>query len=83
MAASQASAHVDCDQRSDVGNREAIAGNEMLPVQFAIHPFETLTSHRSLSFPQEDQRWLFLPRSMTYRTKAFHSLWRCPVHSAA
>ena len=55
MAASQASAHVDCDQGSDVSNREAVAGNELMPVQFAIHPFETLTSHRSLSFPQEDQ----------------------------
>jgi hypothetical protein len=49
---SQASAHVDCDQGSDVSNREAVAGNELMPVQFAIHPFETLTSHRSLRFAE-------------------------------
>ena len=46
----QASSDVDCDQRSDVGNREAVAGNELMPDQFVIHPFETLINYRSLRF---------------------------------
>src|SRR5271169_3413756 len=44
----QTVAEVDRDQRSDVGNREAVAGNELMSVQFMIHPFKTLISHRSL-----------------------------------
>ena len=44
----QTAAEVDGDQRSDVGNGEAVAGNELMSVQFMIHPIKTLISHRSL-----------------------------------
>ena len=47
---SKTSAQVDCDQRRDVGNRETVAGNELMSVQLAIHPLETLINHRSLRF---------------------------------
>src|SRR6516164_3486073 len=39
---------IDRDQRSDVGNREAIASNKFMSVQLAIHPFKALIDYRSL-----------------------------------
>jgi hypothetical protein len=38
----QTACDVDCDQRSDVGDCEAVAGDELMSVQLAIHPFEAL-----------------------------------------
>src|SRR6516165_6257122 len=35
----QTVADIDRDQRSDVSDREAVAGNKLMPVQLAIHPF--------------------------------------------
>ena len=33
---------VDCDERRDVGNCEAVPRNKLVSVQLAIHPFEAL-----------------------------------------
>ena len=46
----QTAADVDCDQRRDVRDCEAVAGNELMSAQFAIHPFETPMNYRSLAF---------------------------------
>ena len=44
----QPAADIDRDQRSDVGDREAITSNKFVSVQLAIHPFEALIDYRSL-----------------------------------
>ena len=41
-------ADIDCDKRSDIGDRKAVAGNKLMPVQFAIHPLEPLINYRPL-----------------------------------
>ena len=46
----QTAADVDRDQRRDVRDCEAVAGNELMSAQFAIHPFETPINYRSLLF---------------------------------
>src|SRR6266480_1456813 len=39
---SHAPGDVDCDQRSDVGDREPVAGDELAPGQLAVHPLQSL-----------------------------------------
>ena len=39
---------INCDQSRDVGNRKAVARNELTSIQFVIHSFETLINDRSL-----------------------------------
>ena len=65
----QKAADLDRDQRRHVRDCEAVAGNELLSAQFAIHPFETLI-YRSLFFaifrelPEaalKDRDWCFAP----------------------
>src|SRR5215510_3646614 len=46
----QPAADVGCDKRSNIGDREAVAGNKLMPVQFAIHPLKPLISYRPLRF---------------------------------
>jgi hypothetical protein len=46
----QTAADVDCDQRCDVRDCEAVAGNELMSAQFVIRPFETPINYRSLLF---------------------------------
>ena len=44
----QTAAKVDRDQGRDVGDRKAVARNELTSVQFMIHSFEALINDRSL-----------------------------------
>jgi hypothetical protein len=44
----QPAADIDCDKRGNIGDREAVAGNKLMPVQFAIHPLKPLISYRPL-----------------------------------
>src|SRR5262249_2985610 len=46
----QTVADVDCDQRGDIGNRETVASDKLVPVQLAIHPFESLMHDPTLRF---------------------------------
>src|SRR5262249_60882659 len=46
----EAAADVDGDQRGDVSNSKAIAGNKFMAIEFAVHPFETLIGYRALCF---------------------------------
>src|SRR5262245_13535776 len=46
----QTAADIDCDQRGDVGDRETVAGDKLVSVQFTIHPFESLMRDRALCF---------------------------------
>ena len=41
-------ADVDCDQRRYVCDCVAVAGNELVSAQFAVHPFDAATNCRSL-----------------------------------
>jgi hypothetical protein len=47
----QRAADVDCDQRPNIRDCVAVAGNELITAQFAIHPFETPTNCSSLLLP--------------------------------
>jgi hypothetical protein len=47
----QRAADVDCDQRRNISDCVAVAGNELITAQFAIHPFETPTNCSSLLLP--------------------------------
>ena len=38
----------DADKGGNVGNRKAVAGNELVSLQFVIHSFEALINNRSL-----------------------------------
>ena len=44
----QTAADIDCDQRGDVGDRETVARDKLVSVQFTIHPFESLMRDRAL-----------------------------------
>ena len=44
----QTAPDIDCHQRRDVGDCEAVPRDELVSVQFAIHPFEALIDYRSL-----------------------------------
>src|SRR5262245_56406603 len=44
----QTAADIDCDQRGDVGDRETVARDKLVSVQFMIHPFESLMRDRAL-----------------------------------
>src|SRR5436309_72526 len=46
----QTASKVDCDQRRDVGDCEAVPRDELVSVQLAIHPFEALMNDRTLRF---------------------------------
>ena len=46
----QPAADIDCDKRGNIGDREAVAGNKLMPVEFAIHPFKPLINYRPLRF---------------------------------
>lgn len=44
----QPPADIDCDQCGNIGDREAVAGNKLMSVQFAIHPLKPLIDYRPL-----------------------------------
>src|SRR5262245_2881152 len=46
----QTTADVDCDQRGDVGYRETVSGDELVSIQLAIHPLESLMRDGTLRF---------------------------------
>jgi len=48
LYACQTAPDIDCDQRGDVGDRETVARNKLVSVQFTIHPFESLMRDRAV-----------------------------------
>jgi hypothetical protein len=44
----QTASNVDCDQGGNVGDRKTVGRNELMSVQFLIHPFKTLINDRAL-----------------------------------
>jgi hypothetical protein len=46
----QTAADIDCHQRRDVGDCESVPRDELVSVQFAIHPFQALMNDRALNF---------------------------------
>ena len=46
----QTAPDIDCHQRRDVRDCEAVPGDELVSVQLAIHPFESLMDDRTLRF---------------------------------
>ena len=44
----KAAANVDPDKGGNVGDRKAVAGDELVSLQFVIHSFEALINNRTL-----------------------------------